>query len=154
MKKCTRIISCFLIVACMTSFFCVPAFAATGDLSDGYMEQISPFAYPERQKTENFQYAFYDAETKQFLLEADITATGIWSQVENSAYMTGATCDLSGPYASVCADVVGISGTDAVIAIFKNGALWLRITLTIHTNGNISAKLQQFGNYKVGVSAN
>lgn len=151
MKKYTRIISCFLIVACMASFFCVPAFAATDDYPDGYMEQSSPFAYPERQKTENFEYALLDKETKELVLGLNITVTGIWSQVEHSAYMTDATCDLSGPFEAICFDVVGISGDSAIITIFMNNVLWLNLTCTIHTNGNISVTFQQAGSYDVDV---
>lgn len=151
MKKYTRIISCFLIVACMASFFCVPAFAATDNFPDGYMEQSSPFAYPERQKTENFEYALLDKGTKELVLGLNITATGIWSQVEHSAYMTDATCDLSGPLAAYCSTAIGIIGPDAVITIFLNNAIWLKFTLTIHTNGNISVTFHPLGTYEVDI---
>ncbi len=151
MKKYTRILSCFLIVACMASFFCIPAFAATGDLSDGSMGQILPLANPERQKTQNFDYSIYSAATGNLLITLDMTVTGMWSQVEHSAYMTNATCTISGPIASSCSRNIRINGNQTMIDIYENGVKCLTFTFTIYTNGNIKATFNQTGSSQIYV---
>jgi len=133
MKKYTRFLSCLLVVACLVSSFCIPTFAATGDFSD-----ISPFANPERQKSQTFNYVIYD-DYGNHLVTCKSEIVGVWSQVEHSAYMTNATCTFSGPEKTRWQYEVEIVGSETVIYLYRNGYVAHLLGFEIFQNGNISA---------------
>lgn len=144
MKKFLRTLSCFLVVACLVSSFCIPTFAAELEPSNSSMEQVSPRIAPERPATKYYHYEFSD-QSGTVILITDMSVTGMWSQVEHSAYMTDATCSLSGPLVDYCYYEIAINGNKTNIYVYMADIICYVFTFTISTNGNIRGELGILG---------
>ena len=154
--KIKRTLSILLSLVLLFSFV-TPALAAEIEPSS----QITPRIDPERQKTENFSYTFREllpgGQFGNTLITTDIVVTGMYSQVDGTAYLTNITVSISGPEANIWScrypDDISALNTDHVSLMYmRKGSIQFQIEFEIHTNGNISADYTGVQGYSINSS--
>lgn len=98
-------------------------------------------SYPERESVKNFKHDLND-RNGNVMATLDSTVTGIYSQADNYAMMTGITGTFSGEYASRFSCNPTFNGDIGVLHIYFYGAEVSSISYKIFTNGNIQIILQ------------